>query len=662
MSSAAQSQSAEVRIGDFVVERELGCGSFATVYLARDASGAPVAIKAVPVSRLDASVRKALEAEVRLQLSVRHPNVLSLREVQRSARYVLLILDYAPGGDLGHAVRERRRLPEPVVARLVAQLAAGLEHLWQRDIVHRDLKLTNLLLSGPDPATATLMISDFGFARRLTGSASAMADTLCGSPLYMAPELLRYERYDAKKADLWSVGVLLVEMLTGRPPFTGANPADLLATIERHPAVAGPLPPAADRQPTDTCSGLLPPAIAAEVSEPCKAVIRGLLRKDPAERFTAARFLASPWIRTAGGRGAPAAAVGGGARGLTGVGGGSAAAPAAALLAPAPPSSGIGPAVGAGDAPRRPASPAGATWTHVTHVHAAPPLPERTAPPAAPARVAMPGATATDQASTSANATSPRADEKRAAAEYTVVPRSAAGLPRSPTHARAAPPPVGSPPAAMAVPRGVGPLGIFGFPAPAATATGIPAGRGEDSSGNRRGRGHARAESSYVLPTLARAAGATGSVPAPAADGSFFLVDGRELVGGGSGPRYEEMRPLAAGASALVDPACTHVETTSAAGGGVQRNGQLCPDCDAERGRRARLRAVCAYLAGSDLDSVSVAAPGASRLAAGQASGTSYAALCEQPYPGTAVWGSEAARAKVEALLQRVHARQVHAQ
>jgi serine/threonine protein kinase len=181
--------------------------------------------------------------------------------------------------------------------------------MWMKHLIHRDLKPQNILLSSDAP-DATLKIggivccgcgfcclfvcslcvwgclissADFGFARHL--EAASLADTLCGSPLYMAPEILRYQRYDAKvivrvfvvipcriltrsplqQADLWSVGAILFEMLTKRPPFTGANHLELLANIERRDAV-------------------LPPDIV--VSKECKQFLDCLLRRNPHMRMS----------------------------------------------------------------------------------------------------------------------------------------------------------------------------------------------------------------------------------------------------------------------------------------------------------------------------------------------------------------------------------------
>ncbi|CAN0366173.1 unnamed protein product, partial [Hapterophycus canaliculatus] len=102
---------------------------------------------------------------------------------------------------------------------------SGLHFLWSKNLVHRDLKPQNLLLTGPG-LDATLKIADFGFARHL--AQASMAETICGSPLYMAPEILQGHKYGAK-ADLWSVGAILFEMLAGKPPFGGQNQASSLA-------------------------------------------------------------------------------------------------------------------------------------------------------------------------------------------------------------------------------------------------------------------------------------------------------------------------------------------------------------------------------------------------------------------------------------------------
>jgi len=190
-------------------------------------------------------------------------------------------------------IRTRRagRLSERLTRRLMRDLAAGLKFLWSQELIHRDIKPQNLLLTGPlpldernDPAKMAihdemrekenfpsaqfaLKIADFGFARHL--QTTSLAETLCGSPLYMAPEILQHQRYDAK-ADLWSVGTVLFEMIAGKPPFNGENHIDLLRNIQRK----------AVRLPTDV-----------RVSMECVNLLRILLNRNPLSRAGFSQFL-----------------------------------------------------------------------------------------------------------------------------------------------------------------------------------------------------------------------------------------------------------------------------------------------------------------------------------------------------------------------------------
>lgn len=185
-------------------------------------------------------------------------------------------------------------LNEVVTRHFLKQLASALQFLRDRDLIHRDIKPQNLLLcpspssyrtgvaqvipykgseNSYDPTTGLeslpmLKIADFGFARSLP--ATSLAETLCGSPLYMAPEILRYEKYDAK-VDLWSVGTVLYEMVVGRPPFRATNHVELLRKIEKGEDRI--------RFPEDN------PA-----SDDIKKLIRALLKRNPVERLDFPEF------------------------------------------------------------------------------------------------------------------------------------------------------------------------------------------------------------------------------------------------------------------------------------------------------------------------------------------------------------------------------------
>ncbi|KAG0565042.1 hypothetical protein KC19_8G158600 [Ceratodon purpureus] len=154
------------------------------------------------------------------------------------------------------------------------QLGAGLQVLRNNNLIHRDLKPQNLLLSTNDDH-AVLKIADFGFARSLMPQ--GMAETLCGSPLYMAPEILQSKRYDAK-ADLWSVGAILFQLVTGRPPFSGNNHVQLLQNIIKSTEVR------------------FPDAVMAQLHPDCIDMCRKLLRRDPVERLAFEEFFAHPFM------------------------------------------------------------------------------------------------------------------------------------------------------------------------------------------------------------------------------------------------------------------------------------------------------------------------------------------------------------------------------
>ena len=183
----------------YVVERQIGTGSFATVWLATK-DNAQCAVKAVDRSRLTKKLRANLDDEIRILGSVKHPNLVAFVDAVPRTERIYVVLEYLSGGDLQKFIRSKGRLHEGTAQTWIGHLAAGLECLWRRSLVHRDLKPQNLLLTEATD-DGVLKIGDFGFARQL--GPSKLAETLCGSPLYMAPEILALKRYDAK-ADLWS--------------------------------------------------------------------------------------------------------------------------------------------------------------------------------------------------------------------------------------------------------------------------------------------------------------------------------------------------------------------------------------------------------------------------------------------------------------------------
>ncbi|XP_060176800.1 serine/threonine-protein kinase ATG1c-like isoform X2 [Lycium barbarum] len=169
--------------------------------------------------------------------------------------------------------RRQWRIPEATAKHFMQQLASGLKILRENNLIHRDLKPQNLLLSATDD-NSTLKIADFGFARSL--QPWLLAETLCGSPLYMAPEIMLLQKYDAK-ADLWSVGAILFQLVTGKTPFTGNNQIQLLQNIVKSTKLQFPLD-------------------AKNLSSHCIDLCRKLLRHNPVERLTFEQFFDHPFL------------------------------------------------------------------------------------------------------------------------------------------------------------------------------------------------------------------------------------------------------------------------------------------------------------------------------------------------------------------------------
>jgi serine/threonine-protein kinase ULK/ATG1 len=275
----------------------------------------------VNVTKLSKKLRDNLSEEVHILKDLHHPHIVALFACRESKTQMHLIMEYCELGDLSSFIRKRASLgdheatremiqkyPCPTIGGLnevvtrhfAQQMGSAIQWIRQKNYLHRDIKPQNLLLV-PSPiwyekhrnertpmmvdeeqegttagilSLPMLKIADFGFARHLPSL--SLAETLCGSPLYMAPEILRYEKYDAV-ADLWSVGTVLHEMMVGKPPFRAGNHVELLRKIEKNEDKI--------RFP----EGLV-------ISSDMKHLIRALLKRHPTERMSYESFFTHPVV------------------------------------------------------------------------------------------------------------------------------------------------------------------------------------------------------------------------------------------------------------------------------------------------------------------------------------------------------------------------------
>jgi len=236
--------------GRFRVLGSVGRGAIAEVVRARDEqTGEEVALKVLyPHLRESAAVVERFRREVDIVRRISHPHVLGIREVVDSDGQLFLVMDYHPGGDLADRLAARRRFGADDLRSLAAQLCGALAAAHRAGVVHRDVKPSNVLC-GPGPAL-DVRLCDFGLARTAELSGLTTANAVLGTPEYMAPEVV-VDGHADPRSDIYSLGVMLFEAATGRLPFYGDSPYQLMrqhidVEVPRARKMAPELPPAID--------------------------------------------------------------------------------------------------------------------------------------------------------------------------------------------------------------------------------------------------------------------------------------------------------------------------------------------------------------------------------------------------------------------------------
>ncbi|XP_045619786.1 serine/threonine-protein kinase fused [Procambarus clarkii] len=251
----------------YKVLEAIGQGSFGRVFRGKSlVNGQIVALKFIPKRNKIERELKSLRRECEIQRGLAHPNIVRMIDSFETENEVVAVSEYVPG-QLFKLLESNGPLEEERVRQIACNLVSAIYYLHSHRILHRDIKPQNILLS----LTGEAKLCDFGFSRKM-GINTYVLTSVKGTPLYMAPELIEEQPYD-HNADLWSLGCILYELLTGRPPFCTTSIVQLIKMVRTEP-VSWP------RGLSESCSGFL----------------HGLLEKDPGKRLTWPSLLEHPWV------------------------------------------------------------------------------------------------------------------------------------------------------------------------------------------------------------------------------------------------------------------------------------------------------------------------------------------------------------------------------
>ena len=217
-------------LNDFQIGKQLGKGAFGTVAIVtRKADGKIYAMKRISIGKLDNKEREASLNEIRILASLNHPNIIGYKEAffDEPSKTINIVMEFADDGDIDHKIKEnlKKRLyfDESTIWNWIIQILEGLKYLHDSKIMHRDLKCANIFLM----KNGTLKIGDLNVSKLAKNN---MAKTQTGTPFYLAPEIWKDLPYDYK-CDIWSVGCIIYELCTSRPPFRGTSMRDLMNNV-----------------------------------------------------------------------------------------------------------------------------------------------------------------------------------------------------------------------------------------------------------------------------------------------------------------------------------------------------------------------------------------------------------------------------------------------
>lgn len=261
-------------VGSYILGNTLGIGATGKVKVANHSkTGEKVGVKIIRKDLFydKPSLRIKIQREISIMKLMYHPHVIKIFDVLEDSRYLYLIIEYASKGELFNHLVEKRRIESKEALIFFQQLISGIEYCHKHRICHRDLKLENILLD----EEYRIKIADFGMAS--LSVPNTMLKTFCGSPHYASPEVVSNEPYNGMKADIWSCGVILYALLTGKLPFDEENDniRKLFNKIRFEPV-----------------------KIPKFIPSSCRELLRSILTIDPSKRIDIEGIKNHKWFRS----------------------------------------------------------------------------------------------------------------------------------------------------------------------------------------------------------------------------------------------------------------------------------------------------------------------------------------------------------------------------
>ena len=261
----------------YTFKESIGTGYFGTVKLAHfiDEPTKYYAVKSIDKTKLQTFQIEVLSREIDILSRIDHPNVIRYFETYMDDRYFHIVTEYLSGGDLLTGMSRKKNYSERDIALVINKLLSAISHIHANGIVHRDLKPENILFETPHE-DSDIKIIDFGVSRQFF-QANDDLNSIVGTPYYVAPEVLS-GKYD-KKVDIWSIGIIMYVLMTGKPPFNANSKAELFAKIKTKDI---PFPVKRDK---------------SYYSSESVDLLNLLTKKDPSERTSALEALNHPWFK-----------------------------------------------------------------------------------------------------------------------------------------------------------------------------------------------------------------------------------------------------------------------------------------------------------------------------------------------------------------------------